>query len=56
MLMSLESAFALLSGWLILGQAMSLREIFGCCLVFAAIILAQIPQELLGLKQKNSYN
>ncbi len=43
MLMSLESAFALLSGWLLLGQSMSAREIWGCALVFAAIMLAQIP-------------
>ncbi len=53
MLMSLESAFALLSGWLLLGQAMTLREIFGCCLVFAAIMLAQLPPELLGLKSRS---
>lgn len=46
MLMSLESAFALLSGWILLGQAMSLREIFGCCLVFAAILLAQLPEDM----------
>lgn len=47
MIMSLESAFALVSGWLLLGQAMSMREIGGCILVFAAIILAQLPPELL---------
>lgn len=47
MLMSLESAFALLSGWLLLGQSMSAREIFGCALVFAAIMLAQIPASML---------
>ena len=52
MLMSLESAFALLSGWIILGQAMSMREIFGCCLVFAAILLAQLPEEMFGFKKK----
>lgn len=52
MLMSLESAFALVSGWLILGQAMSSREIFGCALVFAAITLAQLPEEILGLKKR----
>lgn len=52
MIMSLESAFALVSGWLILGQAMSTREIFGCCLVFAAIMLAQLPDEMLGLGKK----
>lgn len=52
MIMSLESAFALVSGWLILGQAMSAREIFGCCLVFAAIMLAQLPDEMFGLGKK----
>lgn len=52
MIMSLESAFALLSGWLLLGQAMSMREIFGCGLVFAAIMLAQVPEEMLPWKKK----
>ena len=54
MIMSLESAFALLSGWLLLGQAMSSREIFGCVLVFAAIMLAQIPTEMLPWGQKKT--
>ena len=54
MLMSLESAFALLSGWILLGQAMSTREIFGCGLVFAAILLAQVPEEMLGLGKKKA--
>lgn len=51
-LLSLESVFALLSGWLFLGQIMTLREIFGCTLVFAAIMLAQLPPKYFGL-QKN---
>ena len=42
MILSLESVFSLLSGWIILGQSLSLRELFGCLLVFAAIILAQL--------------
>ena len=54
MIMSLESAFALLSGWLLLDQAMSSREIFGCVLVFAAIMLAQIPTEMLPWGQKKA--
>ncbi len=52
MIMSLESAFALLSGWLLLGQAMSQREIGGCLLVFVAIILAQMPESMLPWKCK----
>lgn len=41
--MSFESVFAALGGWLISGNALSNREIIGCVLVFAAIIVAQIP-------------
>lgn len=41
--MSLESVFAALGGWIIAGNALSNRELFGCVLVFAAIIVAQIP-------------
>ena len=43
LLMSLESVFAVLSGWLFLHEGLSLKEFFGCVLVFAAIIIAQIP-------------
>lgn len=56
MLMSLESAFALLSGWLFLGQSMSMREIFGCGLVFAAIMLAQVPESMLPWRKKKIKN
>lgn len=45
MLMSLESVFALVSGWIILGQVMSGREIFGCCLLMGAIVMAQLPSK-----------
>ena len=38
-LMSLESVFAVLSGMLILGEAMNGIEILGCMLMFAAIII-----------------
>ncbi len=43
LILSLESAFSLLAGWVILGQKLSPKELSGCVLVFAAIILAQIP-------------
>ena len=43
--MSLESVFAALGGWLILGQSMSLREIGGSLLMFLAIVLAQLPDK-----------
>ena len=43
MLMSLESVFSVLAGWVLLGQALSARELLGCVLIFAAILLAQLP-------------
>lgn len=43
--MSLESVFAALSGWVVLGEHLSLRELMGCALVFVATILAQVPME-----------
>lgn len=43
-LMSLESVFAALGGWMLLGERLSGAELFGCALVFAAVLLAQLPQ------------
>lgn len=45
LLMSLESVFAVLTGWLILHEKLTLREFLGCVLVFVAIILAQLPEK-----------
>lgn len=44
--MSLESVFAALAGWVILSERLSGRELLGCVLVFGAVILAQMPQFL----------
>ena len=41
-LMSLESVFAAIGGWLILSKTLSDVEIAGCIVVFAAIVLAQL--------------
>lgn len=43
LLMSLESVFSLLGGMLILQQIPTPRELFGCVLVFLAVVLAQVP-------------
>ena len=43
LLMSLESVFALLAGFVILHQMLSGRELIGCALVLAAVILAEMP-------------
>ena len=45
LIMSLESVFAVLAGWVLLGQKLSLKEILGCVLAFAGIILAQLPEK-----------
>ncbi len=39
--MCLESVFGTLSGWIVLGQKLSLREATGCILMFVAIVLTQ---------------
>ena len=43
LILSLESVFSVLAGWVVLGQALSAKEISGCVLMFGAIILAQLP-------------
>lgn len=45
LILSLESVFAALTGWLIIHESLSPKELFGCVLVFAAIILAQLPEK-----------
>ena len=45
LILSLESCFSVLAGWLILGENLSVRETAGCILMFAAIILAQLPDK-----------
>jgi drug/metabolite transporter (DMT)-like permease len=42
LLFSLESVFAALAGWVLIHQKMTVREIIGCILVFAAVIVAQL--------------
>ncbi len=44
-IMSLESVFAALSGWVILNERMTAVQIFGCIFMFLAIILVQLPSK-----------
>lgn len=41
LIMSFESVFGALFGWIVLSQNLSIREIFGCILVFIAIMIAE---------------
>jgi drug/metabolite transporter (DMT)-like permease len=42
LIMSLESVFAALSGWLVLGETLSQKEFGGCMTVLAAVVFAQV--------------
>lgn len=44
LILSLESVFAVFAGWLLLGDMLSVRELFGCALMMTGIVLAQLPQ------------
>lgn len=41
--MSMEGVFSALSGWAVLGESMSGRELLGAALMFGAVLLAQLP-------------
>lgn len=45
LIMSLESVFAALFGWLLLHETMTRAEELGCVLVFAAVIISQLPEK-----------
>jgi drug/metabolite transporter (DMT)-like permease len=45
-ILSGESVFAAFWGWLLLGETLTVRQLIGCGLLFAAMLLAQIPQAL----------
>lgn len=51
LILSLESVVSVLAGFLILGQALSVRELAGCALMFLAIILVQLPEKILNTGQ-----
>lgn len=44
LIMSLESVFAVLGGWWLLNEHMAGNELLGCCLVFAAVVISQLPE------------
>lgn len=48
LILSMESVVSVLAGWLLLEQKLSARELAGCALVFAAVILVQLPDKKTG--------
>ena len=45
LILSLESVFSMISGWIVLHEKFSPKEALGSLLIFAAIILSQLPKE-----------
>lgn len=45
LIMSLESVFAAIGGWWLLGERMSGTELLGCGLVFAGVVISQLPDK-----------
>lgn len=45
LLMSTESVFAVLAGWIVLHERLNFWEGLGCVLVFGAVILSQLPDK-----------
>lgn len=52
LIMSLESVFSTLGGWLLLRNTMTPAELTGCALVFAGVIVSQLPVHRLLPVQK----
>ncbi len=53
LLLSLESVFAVLSGWLLLKETLAMVQILGCVLIFAAVILSQFKEWTSGTIDKD---
>jgi drug/metabolite transporter (DMT)-like permease len=44
LILSLESVFAVLSGWLLLDERLAAIQFFGCALIFVAVLLSQVKE------------
>lgn len=42
LLMSLESVFSVLAGWIVLGDMLGARELVGCAVIFVALVIAEL--------------
>ncbi len=52
LILCLESVVSVLAGWLLLKQALSVRELIGCVIMFVAIIMAQFVQKEAPAKEE----
>lgn len=46
LIMSMESVVAVIAGWLILNEKLTLPEGMGCVLIFLAVVLSQLPERI----------
>lgn len=53
LILCMESVFSAVFGWLLLGQGMAARELAGCGLMFASILLAQFADRVKLPSQKS---
>lgn len=44
LILSLESVFAVISGWLLLNERLAAIQVFGCTLIFVAVLLSQFKE------------
>ena len=51
LLMCLEAVFAVLTGAILLGEKMTVRETVGCVLMFTAVILAQLSPVISSIRR-----
>ena len=52
LIMSLESVFSVIGGFILLNEVLSTREMMGCVIIFAAVILSQLPRPTKEKKNK----
>jgi len=52
LILSLESVFSAIFGWILLKETLSAREIWGCITVFAAILLTNVPDYIENRKKE----
>jgi drug/metabolite transporter (DMT)-like permease len=55
LILSLESVFAVLSGWFLLNEKLVLIQIFGCVLIFVAVLLSQLKEWTLRGKMDSTH-
>jgi drug/metabolite transporter (DMT)-like permease len=55
LILSLESVFAVISGWLLLNENLTPIQIFGCVLIFVAVLLSQFKERSLRGKMDSTH-